>query len=271
MDRFHEMEVFIAVAEAGSFAKAGQRLRISPPAVTRAVSAIEDRLGVRLINRTTRSLSLTESGQVFLESAKRLLSELDELEKEAGGRTAIPAGHLVVTAPVTFGRIALAPLMGEFLTAHPRITVSLLLLDRVVNLVDEGVDIGIRIADLPDSSMAARRVGEVRRVLVASPDYLAKRGAPKHPAELKHHSVIGFTGLAANRELHFRENGKAVQIGYKPLLEMNDAGAAIAAAEAGHGIAASLCHMAGAHVRSERLHKVLEPFWPASTPVHLVQ
>jgi DNA-binding transcriptional LysR family regulator len=181
MDRLHAMEVLAAVAEAGSFAGAARHLRLSPPAVTRAVAALEERLGVRLLNRTTRRLSPTEAGLRFLASTRRLLAELDEAERSAAGTTAIPSGHLVVTAPVTFGRAHVAAVLAEFLAAQPRVTAALLLLDRVTSLVEEGIDVAVRIGQLPDSTLVARRVGEVQRLLVAIPAYLAAHGVPERP------------------------------------------------------------------------------------------
>jgi len=270
MDRLHEMKVFVAVAVAGSFAKAGTRLRISPPAVTRAISSLEDRLGARLFNRTTRSLSLTEAGARFLESARRLLTDLDVAEKSAAGETAVPHGHLTVTASVTFGRSALAPIVCAFLAAHPRITVSILLLDRIANLVEEGIDVAVRIGELPDSSLVARRVGEVRRVLVASPGYVAKRGQPEAPADLKLHSIIAFTGLMPNREWRFVDRRGPNHVSFTPRLEINDAVAAIGAVEMGDGITIALSYMVAQQIREGRLVPVLDQFSPPPAPVHIV-
>lgn len=270
MDRFHELEVFVAVVDAGSFASAARRLNMSPPAVTRAVSSLEERLGARLVSRTTRSMSLTEAGQRFLENARRLLADVEAAEQEVVGRTATPSGHLTITAPVTFGRIAVVRMLGEFLDAHPRITASLVLVDRVVNLVEEGIDVGVRIGELPDSSIIARRVGEVRRVVVASPGYLEECGVPRTPQELKAHRMIGFTGLTPNRELAFLEKGRRVHVTAPPFLEVNDAAAALAAAEAGHGITSLYCYMAGESVRSGRLVPLLRSHWLAGSPVQIV-
>lgn len=270
MDRLHEMEVFLAVADVGSFAGAGARQRISPPAVTRAVASLEDRLGARLFNRTTRSLSLTEAGARFLESTRRLLSEIETAEKDAVGETAIPQGHLTVTASVTFGRTVLSPIVGGFLDSHPRVTVAAMLFDRVVNLVEEGIDVGVRIGDLPDSSLIARRVGEVRRILVASPGYLARSGMPSVPGDLKLHSIIAFTGLMANREWRYVDGKAAKKIALSPRMEVNDAGAAIAAAQAGDGITIALSYMVVDAVRDGRLVPVLGEFTPEPVPVHLV-
>jgi len=270
MDRLHEIEVFIAVADAGGFARAGARLRLSPPAVTRAISALEDRLGARVFNRTTRSLTITDVGQRFLESARRVVADLDAAEKEAVGETAMPQGHLTITAPVTFGRSALPPVVCGFLGQHPRVTASVLLLDRVVNLVEEGVDAAVRIGHLPDSSLIAKRIGAVHRVLVASPDYLARRGAPASPADLRLHSVIAFTGLMANREWRFLNGQKPGSVSLRPTFEINDAAAAIQAAEMGHGVTIALSYMVSGQIREGRLAPVLSAFTPPPHPVHLV-
>ena len=270
MDRLRELEVFVAVAEAGSFAKAGRKLRLSPPAVTRTVSALEDRLGARVFNRTTRSLSITDVGQRFLASARSILAELEAAEKEAIGETAAPQGHLTITASVTFGRFALAPVVCGFLTQHPRLTASVLLLDRVVNLVEEGVDLAVRIGQLPDSTMVAKRIGTVRRVLVASPEYLARRGMLAAPADLKRHSVIAFSGLMPNREWRYADGNKTGAVSLRPSLEINDAGAAIDAAEKGHGVAIALSYMVNDKIRKGKLATVLEAFEPPPEPVHLV-
>ncbi|MBI3453484.1 MAG: LysR family transcriptional regulator [Rhodospirillales bacterium] len=270
MDRLHEIEVFVAVADAGGFAKAGTRLRLSPPAVTRAISSLEERLGARLFNRTTRSLSLTDVGARFLESARRLLIDIDSAEKDAVGETAVPHGHLTVTASVTFGRSALAPVVCDFLASYPRISVSVLLLDRITNLVEEGIDAAVRIGPLPDSSLVARRIGDVRRILVASPDYLARRGRPQSPADLKLHSVIAFTGLMPNREWRFRDKRSGSSVSFTPRLEINDAVAAIGAAEAGDGVTIALSYMVASQIRAGRLVTVLDDVTPPAIPVHLV-
>lgn len=270
MDRLHELEVFVAVADAGSFAKAGTRLRLSPPAVTRAISALEDRLGARVFNRTTRSLTITDVGQRFLESARRILTDVDSAEKEAVGETAVPNGHLTLTASVTFGRSALAPVVCAFLNQHPRVTVSVLLLDRVANLVDEGIDLAVRIGPLPDSNLVAKKIGTVRRMLVASPDYLARRGVPQTPADLHLHSMIAFTGLMPNREWRFLDGKRGNSISFVPRLEINDAVASIAAAEMGDGITVALSYMVADKIGDGRLAPVLDSFTPVPVPVHLV-
>lgn len=270
MDRLHELEVFVAVADAGSFTKAGGRLRLSPPAVTRAISALEDRLGARVFNRTTRSLTITDVGQRFLESARRILVDLDTAEKEAVGETAIPQGHLTITASVTFGRLVLAPVVCNFLSLHPRLTASAILLDRILNLVEDGIDVAVRIGPLPDSNLVAKRIGAVHRVLVASPDYLARRGTPASPAELKLHSVIAFTGLMPNREWRFGNEQNANSVTINPTFEINDATAAIGAAEMGHGITIALSYMVRDQIREGKLMTILDHYTPPPRPVHLV-
>lgn len=270
MDRLHELEVFVAVADAGSFAKAGNRLRLSPPAVTRAISALENRLGTRVFNRTTRSLTITDVGQRFLEHARRLLADLDSAEKEAVGETSAPQGHLTITASVTFGRLILTPIVCAFLSEFPRTSVSMLLLDRIANLVEEGIDLAVRIGPLPDSSLVAKKIGTVRRMLVASPDYLARRGAPQSPIDIRSHSMIAFTGLMASREWRFRDGRDGGSVSVAPRLEINDAASSIAAAEAGDGITAALSYMVADKIREGRLVSVLDSFTSPLTPVHLV-
>lgn len=270
MDRLHEIEVFVAVADAGSFAKAGGRLRLSPPAVTRAISALEDRLGARVFNRTTRSLAITEVGQRFLEIARRILTDLDMAEKEAVGEAAVPHGHLTITASVNFGRSALAPQICSFLSQYPQVSVSVMLLDRIVNLVEEGIDVAVRIGSLPDSNLAAKRIGSVRRVLVASPEYLTRRGTPTAPADLKLHSVIAFTGLMPNREWRFSSGQGPNNVTLDPIIEINDAQAAIDAAEIGHGITVALSYMVHDKIKAGKLVAVLDMIAPPPQPVHLV-
>jgi len=270
MDRIREIEVFIAVNDAGSFAKAGQRLRMSPPAVTRAVSSLEDRLGVRLFQRTTRRLAITDVGTRFLESARRIFDDLEAAEREALGATSTVRGHLTVTASVTLGRSLLSPVVREFLVRYPEVTMSVLLLDRVTNLVEEGIDAGIRIGFLPDSTMVARKLGSVRRMLVASPLYLAQHGAPSVPADLARHAMIAFTGLMPNREWRFLDRRRAASVSFMPKLEINDAISAIAAAEAGDGITVALSYMVAEQIRRGSLVQVLTDVTPPAAPVHVV-
>ncbi len=185
MDRLHLMNIYVAVAEEEGFAAAARRLQMSPPAVTRAVAALEERLGVKLLNRTTRYVRATEAGLRYLEDARRILSQVEEADEAAAGINAEPRGHLAVTAPVQFGRMFITAGIVDYLQRYPDTEVSAMFLDRVVNLLEEGLDVGIRIGELPDSSMRAIRVGSVRLIVCASPDYLKRSGLPKKPDDLQ--------------------------------------------------------------------------------------
>ena len=270
MDRFNELKVFVSVAENGGFAKAAARLRSSPPAVTRTVAALEQRVGVQLFNRTTRIVSMTEAGRRFLEHARRILTDLDVAESELAGESTMPSGHLTITSPVTMGRMMLPSIVTDFLHAHPHVTAKVLLFDRITNLIEEGIDVGLRVGQLPDSSLIARQVGEVGRILVASPAYLSKHGRPKDPTDLKRHSMIAFTGLLPSREWVFGEAKTARRITLKPRFEINDAAAAIAAAEGGGGITIALSYMVARQIGERRLQQVLGSFAPSAVPVQLV-
>jgi DNA-binding transcriptional LysR family regulator len=198
MDRLDAMRVFVSVATRGSFAEASRSLRLSPSAVTRAVAWLEDELGLSLLTRTTRSLRLTERGAIFLESCRQILDDLDDAERRVKGEDADPRGEMTVAAPVMFGRLHVTPIVDGLLRAYPALKVRLLLSDRNVHLVEEGVDVAVRIGALADSSMVTTTLGAVSRVLVASPAYLARRGIPVAPADLAVHDLIAFEGLASS-------------------------------------------------------------------------
>ena len=205
MDRTDAIAVFIAVADHGSFAAAARRLGRSPASVTRAVADLESRLGVRLLTRTTRAVSTTEAGQRFLGGAKRVLADLDEIERAAAGQGTAPRGELRLTAPILFGRLHVLPIVTEFLDRFPEVQAALALVDRPVDLVEEGLDVAVRIGALGESSAVATRVGALRRIVVASPDYLARRGTPQRPADLTDHAVVAFSGIAGVEHWVFRE------------------------------------------------------------------
>ena len=196
MDRLEAMIAFAAVADRKSFSSAARHLKMSPPAVTRLVAALEDHLGVALLRRTTRTVTMTDAGARYLERVKRILAETEEAESAAQAELATPSGRLVISAPVTFGRMHISPLVAEYLKLYPRVTGELLLSDRYVNLVDDGVDVALRIGELSDSSLIARRAGSTRRVVVGAPKYLAERGTPKTLADLKTHDIVRFIGGA---------------------------------------------------------------------------
>lgn len=270
MDRFQELKTFVAVADAGGFAKAAKHLGSSPPAVTRLIASLEARLGVPLFNRTTRNVHLTDAGARFVDRARALLSDLDFAEKDVVGESGAPSGQLTITASVTMGRTLLPPIVDAFLDTHPRVSASLLLMDRVVNLIDEGIDVALRVGPLPDSSLISTRVGEVRRILVASPDYLTRRGAPEAPDDLKLHSVIAFTGLMPDREWRYGKGGNTRRVTLRPRLEINDAMTAIASAERGDGVTIALSYMVAKQIAHGRLVEVLAHHAPPPAPVQLV-
>jgi DNA-binding transcriptional LysR family regulator len=216
MDKFLEMQTFAAVVDAGSFVKAADALAMSKAAVSRYVGDLEARLGVRLLHRTTRSLSLTEEGQVFHARCKELLSEVDEAEAEITSGIADASGLVRVNAPVTFGIRHLAPLWGEFRAMHPKVTLDVTLADRVVDLVDEGYDLAIRIATLPNSTLISKRLSTTRMVLCASPHYLEQRGTPRRPAELADHAIIAYSYWSTKDEWHFAPNPACTRTAVTP-------------------------------------------------------
>ncbi|MCK6454407.1 MAG: LysR family transcriptional regulator, partial [Alphaproteobacteria bacterium] len=264
------MRVFVAVAEAGGFAAAARRLGLSPPAATRAVAALEARVGARLLHRTTRIVRLTEAGSRFMADAKRILAELDEAEASAAGAHAEPRGLLTVTAPVMFGARHVAPVLLEFLARHPRVTARTLLADRVVDLLEEGIDVAVRIAHLPDSSLSALRVGSVRRVVCATPAYLARRGVPRRPADLARHEAIAFAAASGAPNWSFHAAGKTETVTPPAQLVVNTAEVAIAAALAGRGVTRVLSYQAAPDVAAGRLKIVLAAYEPPPIPIHVV-
>ena len=271
---FEHLRVFLAVADTGGFASAARRLRVSPPAVTRAIAALEQHLGARLLHRTTRVVRLTEVGARFALDARRIIAELEEAEASARGAHIEPQGELSITAPVMFGRLHIAPVLLDFLTQHPKVTARILFVDRVVHLIDEGFDVALRIAPLPDSSFMAARVGAVRRVVVASPDYLAQHGEPASPDDLPAHSAVGFAqtfgeparwAFATPTDPAARETAQP-----RTRLLVNAVDVAIDAAIAGHGLVRALSYQVRTPIAKGRLRRVLRPFEPPPVPVHLV-
>jgi DNA-binding transcriptional LysR family regulator len=264
MDRIEDIEVFVAVATQGSFTGAARRLNRSPTAVTRAVADLEARLGVRLLNRTTRAVSLTDVGERFLGGARHVLADLAEIEQAAAGQGSAPRGELAITAPMLFGRLHVLPVVSEFLSAHPDVTARLLLLDRPVDLVEERLDAAIRIGPLADSSAIVTRLGALRRVVVASPDYLARRGMPQHPDDVATHDVVVFGGAGGGRwDLAGSQR-------ITPRLTVNTAEAALDAVEAGLGITRVLSYQAVDALQRGRVVQVLATYGRDETPVHLL-
>ena len=270
MDRLHAMTVFVAVAEERSFAAAARRLALSPPAVTRAITALEHRLGVKLLVRTTRLVRPTDAGAQYLGSARRILAEADEADAAAGGRHGPPRGTLAITAPVMFGAMYVMPSVVQFLERFPEVVVSALLVDRVVNLLDEGVDVGVRIGDLPDSTMRAIPVGFVRRVVCASPRYLRKRGAPKAPVDLGGHTVIAASAVSPSTDWGFVDGKRRVIAKVQPRLAVTSNDAAIRAALQAFGITRLMSYQVAEHLATGRLVRVLADYEPPPLPIHVI-
>lgn len=269
MDRLQGMRVFVRVAESGGFAGAARALSMSPAAVTRAVAALEAVIGARLFIRTTRSVKLTEAGGRYLEDCRRILAEIAEAEAAAAGSTATPTGVLTLTAPVQFGRLYVLPVVTDCLTRHPAVTVRALFLDRIVNLIEEGIDVGVRIGHLADSGLTATRVGSVRRVVCAAPSYLERHGVPETPRDLRDHAVIGASNPGTLPEWRFGPEGRTT-VGVHARLVCNTVDAALAAALDGWGIARLLSYQVASAVAEGRLRILLTDDEEAPVPIHVV-
>ncbi|HVJ34363.1 MAG TPA: LysR family transcriptional regulator [Terriglobia bacterium] len=270
MDRFAAMSTFIAVIDAGSFSAAARQLGMPLATVSRRVSDLEDLLQVGLINRSTRKLTLTQAGENYYQSCRRLLDDLGEAERRASGEYEIPRGDLVITAPLVFGHLHLTPVVVEFLRIHPEVDVQLLLSDDVVTLPGEQIDLALRISHLPDSSMATEQIGTIRRVVCASPDYLTKNGTPQHPDELDQHDCITRAALTVPDSWPFRINGKMESVPLRRRLAVTTAEAAISASIAGAGLARVLCYQVRQAMHEGKLATILHDFEPAPLPLSLV-
>lgn len=262
------MQAFVAVADEGGFARAGRRLSLSPPAVTRAIGSLERRLGAPLFHRTTRRVRLTDAGTRFLAECRRILAELEAAEAAAAGEHGDLRGQIGVTAPVLFGRMHVAPILFEFLARHPRVSARTLFVDRIADLIDEGLDVAVRIAHLPDSALHAVQVGAVRRVVCASPALLAAHGEPRTPADLARFGAIAFSIGGEAPEPWGFTSGESVRPRSQLLVNSNDV--AIAGAVAGHGLARVLSYQIAPQLRTGELRLVLEAFEPPPVPVSLV-
>jgi DNA-binding transcriptional LysR family regulator len=270
MNRFHLMTVFVAVTEEQSFAGAARRLGMSPPAVTRAIAALEDRLKVKLLTRTTRFVRATDAGLRYLEHARRIIAELDEADAAAVGVDADPRGLLSITAPVLFGRMFVMPSVVNYLGRYPDMSISMLFLDRIVNLLEEGMDVGIRIGELPDSTMKAVSVGHVRRVVCASPDYLKHNGVPQTPLDLAKHTVIAASAVTPTVEWQFVTNNKKLSVKVNPRLTVTNNDAAIQAALQGFGITRLMSYQLAPHLASGQLQTILSAYEQPRLPIHVL-
>lgn len=264
------MSILIAVVDAGSLSAAARLLDMPLATVSRKLAELETHLKTRLLHRSTRQLSLTEAGISYVAACRRILEEIGEAERAATGEYASPKGELLVTAPVAFGRLHVVPVVAEFLAQYPEISVNLMLTDRVVHLMDEHADAAIRIGELPDSMLMATRVGTVRRVICASPAYLAAHGVPARPQDLAGHACVTFEVLASMRAWVFGSGKAELSVPVQSRLTVNTAEAAIAAATLGVGLIRVLSYQVADAVRAQTLRVVLEAFESAPLPVSLV-
>ena len=269
MDKLHAMAVFVRIVESGSLTAAAQSLGMSSPAVVRSLAGLERDVGARLLHRTTRRSSLSDEGREYFERCKRVLAEVEEADAMLSSRRVEPKGRLRLTAPVAYGRLHVAPVVAGYGAKYPNVEVDLLLLDRVVDLVEEGIDAAVRIGDLPESSLVALRLGETRRVVCAAPSYLKRAGMPLLPQDLLQHRTINFTGLSPIGEWSF--GGKPLQrVSIKPFLRTNHIDVVLDACLRGLGCAQFLCYQVKDLVAAGKLKHLLVDFQPPAVPIHLV-
>jgi DNA-binding transcriptional LysR family regulator len=264
------MSTFVAVVEAQGFSAAARRLGMPLATVSRKVSELEDRLRVKLLNRSTRKVTVTESGQQFFVACRRILDDLGEAERAASGEYSAPRGQLVLTMPIVFGRLHLVPIVVEFLKAYPEVDVEMMLVDRVVDLIEEHIDLALRIGELKESSMIAVRVGSIGRIVCASPAYIAAHGVPAHPRELAAHDAITFAGLSSTSTWPFRVGAATQTFPVRSRFTVTTAEAAVDAAIAAAGITRVLSYQAAAAVLDGRLTVLLRHYEVAADPVSLV-
>jgi DNA-binding transcriptional LysR family regulator len=270
LDQIQLMKVFVAVAEEQGFAAGSRRLNMSPPTVTRAIATLEERLSVKLFNRTTRYVRVTDAGLRYLDDVRRILDDIALANEAAQGVNASPQGTISVTAPVLFGQQFVLPTVLQYLNSHPKTKVDSVFLDRVVNMLEEGYDVGVRIGELPDSSMRAKKVGSVRLALVASPEYLIRNGIPQHFSELNGHSLIEVQVGSLNQDWKFTENDKLINLHIKSRLKVTTNQAAINAAVAGFGITRVVSYQVADELLNNKLKFILEPFEQTPLPINII-
>ena len=270
MDRLESMLILITAVEAGSLSAASRRLGAPLTTVSRKVSELESHLRTRLLTRTRRGLTLTDAGRSYVAVCKRILEEIGEAERAASGEYSAPKGDLIIAAPIVFGRLHVLPIVIEFLKTYSEIDIRMVLADRVTNLLEEQIDVAVRIAELPDSSLIATRVGLIRRVVCGSPAYFAARGTPKRPAELGAHDCITFDGRASPEPWMFRMRKEDASVEIHSRLIVNTAEAAIDAAIAGLGVTRVLSYQVATPIRTGALAIALQEFEPSPSPVSLV-
>ena len=270
MDKLEAMRVFIEVAECRSFVAASRKLDLSAPAVTRSIAQLEHALGVRLLNRSTRHVRLTDSGSRFFEDARRILEDVEQAVAAASGSYAEPRGVLSLTAPVLFGQIHIMPIVAEYLQKNPSVTVSALFYDRISNILDEGLDVAIRIGHLKDSGIYATQVGSVHQVMCASPTYLEKHGMPGQPSDLTDHEIIHASTVEPSTTWRFESEGGQETVKVSPRLHCSQNGAAIAAARQGLGITRLMSYQVGEEFKNGSLKRILRDFETKPLPVSII-
>lgn len=270
MDRLDSMNVLVAVVEAGSLSAGARRIGMPLATVSRKISELEARLKTRLLTRSSRRLALTDAGQVYLSACKRILEQVAEAERAASGEYCAPTGEMTIAAPLAFGRLHVLPIANEFLKAYPNIDLRMILSDRISHILDDHIDVAVRVGDLPDSNFVASRIGEIRRVVCASPDYFARRGTPSTPADLTAHDCVTFDQLTSPEGWFFPNGRSETAVAIHSRLVVNTADAATDAAIAGVGITRVLSYQAASGLRDGTLVLALESFEPAAWPVSLV-
>ena len=270
MDRLSAMAAFVAIVDEGGFAAAARKLGQSPPAVTRAVAELESRMGVRLLTRTTRSVRLTEAGTRYAADCRRILADVADSEASTIGAHSQPRGHLVITAPVLFGSMYVMPIVAEYLDRYPETDVSCWFVDRVVNLIEEGIDVAIRIGELADSSLQAVGVGRVDRVVCASRRYLKRYGIPREPRDLGEHRIVSAGAVTPTQEWSFTIEGRPLRVRIRPRLTTTSNDSAIVAALGGFGITRVLSYQIAPHLKAGKLERVLQNYEPPPLPIHVV-
>lgn len=270
MDKLREMEVFVAIVDQGSFTAASEKLNMSAAAVSRAVNSLESRIGAHLLARTTRSVRATDAGMAYLETCRQVLDAITDVESNLAADSDHPVGRLTISAPVLFGQRFVAPLVNAYALRYPEVNVNAVYLDRPTRLLEEGVDVAIRIGHLGDSSAFAVQLGAVRRQTFASPAYLREHGEPLHPRDLPAHDCVSFTGVSQPHEWLFYENAARLPVRIEPRMVANLAPAAISAAVQGVGITQLLSYQAAPEVSAGDLVPILRDYEPDSTPVSLL-
>lgn len=270
MDRLEAMSVLLSAVESGSLSKAARKLNVPLATVSRKVADLESHLQASLLIRSAKGLELTPAGRTFVTAAKSILEQITEAERAAAGEYTEPRGDLIVTAPVMFGRLHVLPVVTQFLSAFPDVAVGLVLTDRVTHFLDDQVDVAVRIGDLSDSTLIASKLGTVRRIMCATPDYLAAHGTPSRPEDLSGHSVISFENAPTPTTWTFWSNGEEVKAAFRPRLSVSTIDGAIDAALSCAGLARAMSYQVARHVRDGALQVVLEGFEPTPRPVHLV-